>query len=195
MDAAAEEVAPIDNPWASPPSVAPTRSLATQPKKPAPALKARVPSPSPVPTPISSPPPPDPDGWGDNSWVDAEGEMKKPATPVVATVNLASLSKEEKAAEIARRKEERKQVRASFVGNNGCIFIGLLAENRCLEGAKEGQAVSDACRLRLLLLSAPGQCKDVWAQLCQVPSQSILIIAFENSLSSAFRHSDVANLL
>ncbi|KAF7969152.1 hypothetical protein HWV62_28194 [Athelia sp. TMB] len=109
MDPAAEEVAPIDNPWAPPPSLAPTRSLATQPKKPAPAPKARVASPSPVPTPISSPPPPDPDGWGDNSWVDAEREMKKPATPVTTTVNLASLSKEEKAAEIARRKEERKQ--------------------------------------------------------------------------------------
>jgi hypothetical protein len=53
-------------------------------------------------TPVSSPPPQDSDGW-------AEVE-KKNSTSMPVTPNLAGMSKEDKAAEMARRKEERKQV-------------------------------------------------------------------------------------
>jgi len=67
-------------------------------------------------TPISSPPPMDSDGW-------AEIEKKSPISIPVA-LNLAGMNKEDKAAEIARRKEERKQRIASLKEQKKTAAIG-----------------------------------------------------------------------
>jgi len=47
-------------------------------------------------TPVSSPPPQDSDGWA---------EIRKNSTSMAVTPNLAGMSKEDKAAEMARRRE------------------------------------------------------------------------------------------
>lgn len=57
---------------------------------------------------ISSPPPPEVDD-AQKTQKGVAGSVSAPSAP-----NLAGMSKEEKAAEMARRKEERKQVRVSF---------------------------------------------------------------------------------
>lgn len=100
----------ISNPWDSAPDPWQTNptptypSLSSQPKKLVVPSKNRAASitSSQRSTPVSSPPPPDTDGWepaGGNAPASA------PLTP-----NLTGMNKEEKAAEMARRKEERKQV-------------------------------------------------------------------------------------
>ena len=103
---------PIPDPWKSEPdpwrlSTAPTsHRLTSKPKKLSVSSQGRSPSMTSTPsvgsTPMSSPPPLDTDVW--------EPIERKTPTPTPPTSNLAGMSKEEKAAEIARRKEERKQV-------------------------------------------------------------------------------------
>ena len=91
-----------NDPWQKNPT--PTYpSLSTQPRKLVVTTKRTTSlTSSQQSTPVSSPPPPESDNWG-------EVEKKNPiSTPVAA--NLAGMSKEDKAAEMARRKEERKQV-------------------------------------------------------------------------------------
>jgi SCY1-like protein 1 len=63
-----------------------------------------------VSTPVSSPPPLDTAGWDspETAWDAPAG--KPPPTP--AGPSMSGMTKAEKAAEMARRKEERKQVRA-----------------------------------------------------------------------------------
>ena len=106
-----------NDPWQKNPT--PTYpSLSTQPRKLAVTTKNRTTSltSSQQSTPVSSPPPPESDNW-------VEVEKKNPiSTPVAA--NLAGMSKEDKAAEMARRKEERKQVRL-FVSSLG-LFVEFL---------------------------------------------------------------------
>jgi SCY1-like protein 1 len=105
-----------DDPWRKDPT--PTYpSLSTQPRNLV-VTKSRATSvtSSQQSTPVSSPPPPESDGW-------TEVEKKNPiSTPVIP--NLASMSKGDKAAEMARRKEERKQ------------RIALLKEQKKAAGGK-----------------------------------------------------------
>jgi len=107
-----------NDPWRKDPT--PTYpSLSTQPRNLAVVTKSRaisVTSSSQQSTPISSPPPPESDGW-------TEVEKKNPIS-TSNTPNLASMNKEDKAAEMARRKEERKQ------------RIALLKEQKKAAGGK-----------------------------------------------------------
>lgn len=65
-------------------------------------------SPSRAPTPISSPPLIDTASWDspEMTWDIPAGK----SSPAAVAVSMSGMSKEEKAAEMARRKEERKQV-------------------------------------------------------------------------------------
>lgn len=58
---------------------------------------------------VASPPAKDADAW-DSNWT-AEGDRTESASSAAGAASLAGMSKEEKAAEMARRREERKQVR------------------------------------------------------------------------------------
>lgn len=104
---------------------APRKAVQTKPKPATPKAKANaaakplhstpsgiVTPPSqtvrPAPSPAAIAPAGDADGWGDDSaWVDGSAEVTNSGPQ---TTPLSAMTKEEKAAEMARRKEERKQV-------------------------------------------------------------------------------------
>lgn len=154
----------VDNPWAEAAAAPPSLSLSQPPRpKPRPApvfASAAAAAPKPTPAPavvqqpvrasavaraarpaVASPPAPKAsDGWG-ASWGDEDDDAGSiPPEPAEAEppVPAALLSKEDKAAEMARRREERKQVRVLAV--QARWFLTCAAEDRCREG-KGGEGV------------------------------------------------------
>jgi len=123
-----------DEPEVAIPAVKITKPVATPRPKPIAAPKASIPSP--VVTTVS------PSTDTPRSQSPAMSAPEKPATP---PVNLASMSKEEKEIEMARRREERKAVSRGFeVISKPTRFIDLVVllllatENRRHESGEEG---------------------------------------------------------
>lgn len=144
-DNAGEGQGDVD-PWAAPPPPA-YPSLSTQTRKPAAAasLAPRAPA-TPAKqlraqTPVSSPPSQD------------VSRVSSPVPPAAAgsaaAPSMAGMTKEEKAAEMARRKEERKQVRfLCLISRRDRSLTGMTA-NRSAEGEEGGREVMSVVRWRV----------------------------------------------
>jgi hypothetical protein len=122
-----------DEPEVVAPAVKITKPVATPKPKPIAAPKASIPSP--VVTTVS------PSTDTPRSQSPAMNAPEKPATP---PVSLASMSKEEKEIEMARRREERKAVCPGFEvilrssrSTDPFCYISPGTENRCYEGREE----------------------------------------------------------
>ena len=99
-----------ENPWAATLSTIPSKPLAPQPSAHRPA-RVVSPAPRPVPTPSPRlPPPPAEDNWGTFGDDGVDESTSTPFDSPTAAPSMAAMSKEEKAAEMARRRDERKQV-------------------------------------------------------------------------------------
>ncbi|KAK7057436.1 kinase domain-containing protein [Favolaschia claudopus] len=97
------QVIPSDAPWNSIQTDNAVWGISSRPEP----SKRGISSPG-IPTPIASPPPPEETGGWDNVGAWEESSAKRPSV-VPSTQPAVVLTKEEKAAEMARRKEERKQ--------------------------------------------------------------------------------------
>jgi hypothetical protein len=119
-----------DEPEVTVPAVKVTKPVATPKPKPVTVPKASIPSP--VVTTVS------PSIDTPRSQSPAMSAPEKPATP---PISLASMSKEEKEIEMARRREERKAVRylqAIPRAHLLVLMISFVTENRGHESGKEG---------------------------------------------------------